>query len=107
RHPPDPPRHPDDGQHGGRALPPAGRAQSLRRVWHRQDGYYRADHRGVAVVDDDADLPGDGDLHPGAVAVAAATAGDDVAPGRRRRVGKIVWCFLSLGYGARTILPTR
>ena len=47
RHRSDPLRHPDDGQHGGRPVPPAGRPQSLRRLGHRQDGHHRADHRGV------------------------------------------------------------
>ena len=47
RHRSDPFRHPDDGQHGGRPVPSAGRAQSLCRVRHRQDGHHRADHRGA------------------------------------------------------------
>ena len=33
-----------DGEHGGRHVPPAGRAQSLRRLGHHQDGHHRA-HR--------------------------------------------------------------
>ena len=79
RHPSGPPRHSDDGEHGGRHVPPAGRAQPLRGLGHRQNGDHGADHRNAAVAAHDAGLPGDRDLHPGTVALAAAYAGDALA----------------------------
>src|SRR5262249_52800723 len=80
---PRPPRHSHDRQHGGRTLSPAGRPQPLRRVRHRPHGHHRAHHRRVAMAPDHADLPGAGDLHPGNVAVAAASAWNAVETKRR------------------------
>ena len=74
RHPPGASRHPDDRQHGDRSVPPAGRPQSLRRFRHRQDGHHRTHHRDLAVARHHAGVPGDRDLRPGTVALAAARA---------------------------------
>ena len=73
-HPPGASRHPDDRQHGDRSVPPAGRTQSLRRFRHRQDGHHRTHHRDLAVARHHAGVPGDRDLRPGIVALAAARA---------------------------------
>ncbi|MGY3411850.1 tripartite ATP-independent transporter DctM subunit [Bradyrhizobium sp. GM5.1] len=75
RHRSDPFRHPDDGQHGGRAVPSAGRPQSLRRLGHRQDGNHRAHGGGVAMAPDHAVFPRGRDLLAGSVVVAAEIAG--------------------------------
>ena len=71
-------RRADGGQYGGRAVPSAGRAQPLCRLRHHRHGHRRTHRRGLAVARHHADLPGDGDLHPGAVALAAASVGDAV-----------------------------
>ena len=72
RHRPDPLRHHDGRQHGGRHVPSAGRAQPLRRVRHHQDGHHRAHDRRLAVAADDAGVPRRRHLLAGALAVAAA-----------------------------------
>ena len=64
-------------------VPSAGRPESVRRVRHRQDGHHRTHRRGLAVAADHAGVPGDRDLLARFVAVAAATAGDDVTPAQR------------------------
>ena len=74
RDPSCPPGDPDDREHGGRPVPSPGRAQSLRGIRDCQDGHHRAHGCGVAVAAGDAGVPGDGHLHPGDVAVAAAHA---------------------------------
>jgi len=71
-------RHPDGGQHGGGVVPSAGRAQSLRRVRHHQNGHHRTDCGGPAMARNHAGVPGHGDLPPGNIPVAAARAGDAV-----------------------------
>ncbi len=53
----------------------AGRPQSVRRVRHRQNGYYRTDDRGVAVAADDVNVPRRRDLCAGNFTMAAAHAG--------------------------------
>ena len=86
RHRSDPFRHPDDGQHGGRSVPPAGRPQSLCGVRHRQDGHYRTHRRGLAVAADHAGVPRRRDLlaRPVAVAAARCSACADGRHARRR-----------------------
>ena len=69
---------PDDGEHGSRALPPAGRPQSLCCLRYRAHGHYRAHHSDLAVAGNNADLSCNGDLHSGTIVVAAAHARDVV-----------------------------
>ena len=69
-------RHPDGGKYGGRHVPSAGRAQSVCGVWHRQNGHYRIDDRGVALAADDADLSRLHHLRARNLAVPAACVGD-------------------------------
>ena len=74
----DPSRHPDDRQHGGRHVPPAGRPQSLRRERHHPHGHNRTHRRGLALAADHADVPRHRHLLADAVDLAAANARDDV-----------------------------
>ena len=62
RHRPDPFRHPDYRQYGGRPLPSAGWPEPLCGVRHRQNGNHRTHRRGLAVVADHDGVPGDRDL---------------------------------------------
>ena len=62
----------DGGEYGSRPLPPAGRAQSLRRQRHSKNGHQRNDDRGSAVARRNAAFPGDDHLRPDHLAVAAA-----------------------------------
>ena len=77
---PDPSGHPDGGEHGSGAVPPADRAEPVCCVRHRQDGDHRADQGGLALAAGDAGLPGDHHLRAVGVAVPAAGAGDVASP---------------------------
>ena len=86
-------------------VPPAGRAEPVRGVEHRQDGHHRAHHRGMAVARHHAGLPGDRHLLAGTLAGAAASAGHDAMtappparpPGRRRAAQRLFFfVFLQL-----------
>jgi C4-dicarboxylate transporter, DctM subunit len=82
-HQPDPLRHPDRGQHGGRHVPPAGGAEPVCGLRHYQDGHQRADHGGDALAAHHAGVPGRGHLCARTHPVAAASVGHDALSGYR------------------------
>src|SRR5574343_706661 len=65
-------RYPDGGEYGSRHVSPSGRPQSVCGFRDYQDGYHRADRRGLAVAALHARLPGGGHLLAGALALVAA-----------------------------------
>jgi len=68
-------RDTDRRQHGSRPVPPAGRAQPLRRERHIQNEHDRPDHRRAAMARHHGPLPGDRHLLAGAVDVVAEGVG--------------------------------
>jgi Tripartite ATP-independent periplasmic transporter, DctM component len=85
RRPSRPSRRVDDRQYRGRVVPSAGRAQSLHRLEHCEDGDQRNHHRRAAVAGRDARVPRPDHLRPGDFAVAAAAARNDLDQFSRRK----------------------